>query len=53
VKDEVFEICAALALGESLLERVGRRREAAGLAAVFAMVEGRLVRAGRADAGAP
>jgi hypothetical protein len=42
LKDEVFEICAALAMGESLLKRLGRRPEAAHLALVFDVVEGRL-----------
>jgi hypothetical protein len=42
LKDEVFEICGALALAESLLARLGRRRDAAYLAAVFEVVEGRL-----------
>ncbi len=41
-KEEVFEICAALALGEALLGRFGQRNEAAHLAAVFEMAEGRL-----------
>jgi len=43
VKEEVFEICGALALGESLLRRFGLRPEAAHLAAIFEVVEGRLV----------
>jgi hypothetical protein len=43
LKDEVFDICGALALGESLLKRLGMRAEAAHLAAVFEVVEGRLV----------
>jgi len=42
VKEEVFEICAALALAETLLGRLGRRAEAAHLAALFDVVEGRL-----------
>ena len=42
LKDEVFEICGALALGESLLNRLGLHNEAAHLAAVFNLVEGRL-----------
>ncbi len=41
-KDEVFEICAALALGEAVLGSLGRGAEAAHLAAVFEMAEGRL-----------
>jgi hypothetical protein len=43
LKEEVFEICAALALGESLLLRLGLEREATHLAGVFDVVEGRLV----------
>jgi hypothetical protein len=43
LKEEVFEICGALALGESLLKHLGRPSEAAHLAAVFGVVEGRLV----------
>ena len=43
LKNEVFEICGALALAESLLARLGLPGEAAYLAAVFDLVEGRLV----------
>jgi hypothetical protein len=43
LKDEVFEICGALALGEGVLDRLGLHYEASQLAAVFAVVEGRLV----------
>jgi hypothetical protein len=43
LKDEVFEICGALALAESLLARLGLPGEAAYLAEVFDVVEGRLV----------
>jgi hypothetical protein len=43
LKDEVFEICGALALAEALLNRLGRHDEAAHLATVFEIVEGRLV----------
>ena len=43
MKDEVFDICGALALGESLLKYFGMQNEAAHLAAVFDIVEGRLV----------
>jgi hypothetical protein len=43
LKAEVFDICGALALGESLLNWLGRPDEAAHLAAVFSVVEGRLV----------
>jgi hypothetical protein len=43
LKDEVFEICGALALGESLLRRLGRDAEAAHLGALFDVVEARLV----------
>jgi hypothetical protein len=42
LKEEVFAICAALALGESLLLRLGRPGEATHLADVFEVVEGRL-----------
>ena len=42
LKDEVFAICGALALGESLLLRLGLHNEAAHLGAVFTVVEGRL-----------
>ena len=42
LKDEVFDICGALALGESLLNRLGLHEEAAFLAAVFDVAEGRL-----------
>jgi hypothetical protein len=42
LKEEVFDICAALALGESLLIRLGMLPEAAHLAEVFSVVEGRL-----------
>jgi hypothetical protein len=42
VKEDVFEICAALALGESLLRRLGHDRGATRLAGVFDVVEGRL-----------
>jgi hypothetical protein len=43
LKDEVFDICGALALAESLLKRLGMDCEAAHLAAVFDVVEARLV----------
>jgi hypothetical protein len=43
LKDEVFDICGALALGESLFNRLGLPREAAYLATVFDVVEGRLI----------
>jgi hypothetical protein len=43
LKDEVFDICGALALGESLFNRLGRPNEAAYLATIFDVVEGRLV----------
>lgn len=42
LKDEVFEICGALALGESILTCLGMPDEAAHLGAVFEVVEGRL-----------
>jgi hypothetical protein len=42
VKEDVFEICAALALGESLLRRLGHDRSATRLAGVFDVVESRL-----------
>jgi hypothetical protein len=44
LKNEVFEICGALALAESILSRLGLPGEAAYLATVFDVVEGRLVR---------
>jgi hypothetical protein len=43
MKGEVFDICAALALAESLLKRLGMHDEAAHLGAVFDVVEGRLI----------
>jgi hypothetical protein len=43
LKDEAFEVCGALALGESLLRRFGLYGEAAHMAAAFDVVEGRLV----------
>jgi hypothetical protein len=42
LKDEVFEICGALALGESILTCLGMPEEAAHLGIVFEVVEGRL-----------
>jgi hypothetical protein len=51
VKEDVFEICAALALGESLLRRLGHDHGATRLAGVFDVVEGRL--AARQSAGPP
>jgi hypothetical protein len=42
-KEEIVEICGALALAESALARLGRPAEAAHVAAVFDMVEGRLI----------
>jgi hypothetical protein len=42
LKDEVFDICGALALGESILTCLGMPDEAAHLGAVFDVVEGRL-----------
>jgi hypothetical protein len=41
-KEEVFEICGALALAETLLTRLGREVEASRMAVVFDLVEGRL-----------
>jgi hypothetical protein len=43
LKGEVFDICGALALGESLFNRLGLTNEAAYLARVFDVVEGRLI----------
>ena len=40
LKNEVFEICGALALAESVLARLGLSGEAADLAAVFDLVRG-------------
>jgi hypothetical protein len=53
LKEEVFEICGALALGEALLTRLGLAREAAHLATVFAVVESRLVVPQASAASAP
>ena len=41
-KEEVFEICGALALAEAVLVRAGSSVEAARMAVVFRMVEDRL-----------
>ncbi|HVX20219.1 MAG TPA: hypothetical protein VHB02_02615 [Acidimicrobiales bacterium] len=41
-KDEVIEVCGALALAEVVLARLGCRVEADRMAAVFDLVEGRL-----------
>jgi len=41
-KDEVFEICSALALAEAALARLGRPVEASRMAAAFDLAEGRL-----------
>jgi len=43
MKGEVFDICAALALAESLLMCLGMLDEAAHLGAVFDVVERKLV----------
>lgn len=43
-RDEVYEICAALALAEVLLSRSGRPEEASRMAAVFDMAESGLAR---------
>ncbi len=43
-KDDVFEVCGALALAETLLGRHGHREEAAHMAAVFELVEAGLTR---------
>jgi hypothetical protein len=53
LKEEVFEICGALALGEALLSRLGLAREAAHLATVFAVAESRLVEPQASAASAP
>ncbi len=42
LKGEVFDICGALALAESLFNRLGLPNEAAYLATVFEAVEGHL-----------
>ncbi len=42
MKDEVVEICGALALGGSLLRRLGLCTEAARLEVLFGAVEARL-----------
>ena len=57
LRDEVVEICGALALGGSLLRRLGLALEAARLEALFAVVQERLaepppalaVRGGQSD----
>jgi hypothetical protein len=41
-KEEVFEICGALALGEALLRQAGLVAEADRMAGLFDSVEGRL-----------
>jgi hypothetical protein len=43
LKNEVFEICGAFALAESVLSRLGLPGEAAYLASVFDVVERRLL----------
>lgn len=43
-KDEVFEICGALALAEVVLARLGHEVEAARMASVFELVESGLAR---------
>ena len=45
-KDEVFEVCATLALAERVLEHLGRPLEALGAARAFELMEGRLGGAG-------
>lgn len=45
-KEEVFEICGALALAEVVLRRLGHEVEAARMAAVFDLAEGGLAGAG-------
>jgi len=42
LKEEVYDICAALALSEAVLRRDGLETEAVHIAAVFDVVEGRL-----------
>jgi hypothetical protein len=42
LRDEVVEICGALALGGTLLRRLGLDSEAERLEALFGTVEGRL-----------
>jgi hypothetical protein len=42
LKEEVAEICGALALGASLLRRLGLGFEASRLEALFSVVESRL-----------
>jgi hypothetical protein len=43
-KQEIFEVCGALALAEAMLRRLGRPVDAARMAAVFEVVEGGLAR---------
>ena len=45
LRDEVVEICGALALGGSLLRRLGLCAEAARLEVLFGVVEARLAEA--------
>jgi len=52
-KAEVFEICAALALAEVLLARLGRQSDAAHMADVFDMAERALTRCEVQSAGRP
>ena len=44
LKEEVYDVCSALALSESLLRQIGLVSEADYLAGVFDVVEGRLAR---------
>lgn len=43
-KEEVYEICGALALAEAILARAGHPEDASRMAAVFALAEGGLTR---------
>jgi hypothetical protein len=53
LKEEVAEICGALALGASLLRRLGLGAEASRLEALFGAVENRLTETQRQSAAAP
>jgi hypothetical protein len=45
LKEEVYDVCSALALSESVLRQIGLLSEADYLGVVFDLVEGRLAQA--------
>jgi hypothetical protein len=53
LKEEVFAVCGALALGEALLRRLGYPIQATHLATVFDLVEGRLAQPQFSEASEP